>query len=73
MFNDLILYNILRKNEGVVDLKRLFSVLLALALIFKVLSFASAQEASEWKLTVLHTNDIHAHLENAARLATLIK
>ncbi|CAM3461701.1 5'-nucleotidase C-terminal domain-containing protein [Hydrogenibacillus schlegelii] len=28
---------------------------------------------SAWRLTILHTNDTHAHLENGARLATLIK
>lgn len=54
-------------------MKRLLSLLLAVMLILQVVPIASAEEAVDWKLTILHTNDTHAHLENEAKLVTAIK
>lgn len=56
-------------------MKRYFSVLLALVLVFQVFTFVAAEEATAtgWELTIMHTNDTHAHLENMAKRFTAVK
>lgn len=55
-------------------MKKFLSLLLVFVLILPSFTFVAAEESSgDWKLTVLHTNDTHAHLENVARLATAVK
>lgn len=55
-------------------MKKYFGFLLALVLLFQSFSFVAAEEATsaEWNLTIMHTNDTHAHLDSIAKRFTLV-
>lgn len=55
-------------------MKKYFGLLLALVLVLQSFAFVSADEGTEtgWALTIMHTNDTHAHLENVAKRFTVV-
>lgn len=55
-------------------MKKYFGLLLAIVLVFQAFSFVSAEEATVngWNLTIMHTNDTHAHLENITKRFTAV-
>jgi len=54
--------------------KSYIGLLIAVLLLFQSFAYVSADEAggSEWSLTILHTNDTHAHLENITKRFTAV-
>ncbi len=53
-------------------MKKYFGLLLAIVLVFQSFTFVSAEETTGWELTIMHTNDTHAHLENMAKRFTAV-
>ncbi|MFD0714582.1 choice-of-anchor I family protein [Paenibacillus sp. GCM10027626] len=58
--------------EGKATIRALSADGLGMAEATVTVSAAGAEDGS-WQLTVMHTNDTHAHLADAARRATLVK
>lgn len=56
-------------------MKKYFGLLLAIVLVFQMVAFVSAEEVTtdSWNLTIMHTNDTHAHLEHMAKRFTAVK
>ncbi|HEY4552870.1 MAG TPA: 5'-nucleotidase C-terminal domain-containing protein [Bacillaceae bacterium] len=57
--------------------KKWFSLIAAFAIVFSTFSpvtgLAAEVDASAFSMTIMHTNDTHAHLENVPRLVTAVE
>ncbi|WP_199617137.1 5'-nucleotidase C-terminal domain-containing protein [Paenibacillus alkalitolerans] len=53
--------------------RRMLVAMLLIATLLSMLSQPNARAAGEFEVTVIFTNDTHAHLENVARRATVVR